>query len=101
MDFELTVLDTPAEQLERVAEEEKPFTIPASPLPPAPYCQPITLLVKRCFHTLQSVKPPIRPQSPRKKRSRPCSMSIELFRGKRHCAGYGISSFGTARYCAV
>lgn len=27
MDFELTVLDTPAEQLERVAEEEKPFTI--------------------------------------------------------------------------
>lgn len=40
MDFELTVLDTPAERVERVVEEGKPFTIPASPLPPAPYCQP-------------------------------------------------------------
>lgn len=40
MDFELTVLDTPAERAERVVEEGKPFTIPASPLPPAPYCQP-------------------------------------------------------------
>lgn len=40
MDFELTVLDTPAERVERVVEEEKPFAIPASPLPPAPYCQP-------------------------------------------------------------
>ena len=40
MDFELTVLDTPAEQQERVVEEKKPFTIPAAPLPPAPYCQP-------------------------------------------------------------
>lgn len=40
MDFELTVLDTPAERVERVVEEGKPFTIPASPLPPVPYCQP-------------------------------------------------------------
>ena len=40
MDFELTVLDTPAERVERVVEEGKPFTIPASPLPSAPYCQP-------------------------------------------------------------
>lgn len=40
MDFELTVLDTPAERVERVVEEGKPFTIPASSLPPAPYCQP-------------------------------------------------------------
>lgn len=40
MDFELTVLDTPAERVEHVVEEGKPFTIPASPLPPVPYCQP-------------------------------------------------------------
>lgn len=40
MDFELTVLDTPAERVERVVEEGKPFAIPASPLPPVPYCQP-------------------------------------------------------------
>ncbi len=40
MDFELTVIDTPAERVERVVEEGKRFPIPASPLPPAPYCQP-------------------------------------------------------------
>lgn len=40
MDFELTVLNILAEQQERVVEEKKPFTIPAAPLPPTPYCQP-------------------------------------------------------------
>lgn len=40
MDFELTVLDSPAEQPEIPPAQEKPFIIPAAPLPPAPYCQP-------------------------------------------------------------
>lgn len=40
MDFELTVLDVPAEEQEAAPKEEKPFLIPAKPLPPAPYCQP-------------------------------------------------------------
>ena len=40
MDFELTVLDAPAEAPDAPAVQAKPFAIPAAPLPPAPYCQP-------------------------------------------------------------
>lgn len=40
MDFELTVLDTPAEEEPEAVEEPAPFAIPASPLSPAPYGMP-------------------------------------------------------------
>lgn len=40
MDFELTVLDAPIEETVEGDVERAPFAIPASPLPPAPYCVP-------------------------------------------------------------
>ena len=101
MDFELTVLDTPAEQLERVAEEKNPLPSQRPPCLLRPYCQPYHASREEVFSYSSIGEAAHQTPEPEEEAESSLFDVDRGFFGKRHCAGYGISSFGAARYCAI